>query len=691
MRFLNVEAVLNTDKCTRQAGHETDKTTDYGVNPDVEILKGLGHQFTSYAILSHCWGDEKDEVKFEEMNGLAVMETHKKDDVKGRNGYKKIIKSCEQAMKDGYRWLWIDTCCIDKRSSAELTEAINSMYRWYRDSQMCYVYLNDVDDSALPTKQDFSKPGWVNGWPKWFSRGWTLQELIAPREAIFFNKRWESIGTKGDLTFVLKGITRIPDNVLRYEWVLRSIGTDRPLIAHIMSWAADRETTRVEDRAYSLLGLFDVNMPMLYGEGLKAFQRLQLEIIRVSSDHSIFAWNPKGRLGKNRSVLADDPSCFRECHDTETEDLSWFAEEARQDIRWDWWRSVDPTRLLRFDVTNLGIQLSLPVFPNYSDSSSKSKFTDDSSTIPEDDETEVKYYTAMLPCRDGNRNLITIDLQRDGYKWCSSRSFWPPRIPNRATRPEFRSLYLNCLQHAEESYRSFRFHDKRTSYYGFSRCGAFPQKITDDTVTVSQGKNLFILVYARDKPKSRFAVGLGYYLGEVWARIVCDESSAYQEVWSLGADEFAKQVYNILWKAPIKDHPLLYIRQLTVLKNAHITTNAHLPGTIWNATIVHTTEDKGTDIVVGIEQCPGCCIGPRELHSAFPYELTWISSTIGFHELELEGKRVRFDECFHQKITVSCNGVLGNCGRLTQTAGRLWSLFPWQIRTRWQHTAGPWY
>ncbi|KAI6002305.1 hypothetical protein F5J12DRAFT_906395 [Pisolithus orientalis] len=148
-------------------------------------------------------------------------------------------------MRDGYTWLWIDTCCIDKRSSAELSEAINSMYRWYRNSQMCYVYLND-----------------------WFSRGWTLQELVAPKEAEFFNKSWVSIGIKQDLTSLLEDITRIPEKSVR-------------AVAHIMSWAADRKTTRVEDRAYSLLGLFGVNMPMLYGEGSKAFQRLQLEIIRM--------------------------------------------------------------------------------------------------------------------------------------------------------------------------------------------------------------------------------------------------------------------------------------------------------------------------------------------------------------------------------------------------------------------------
>ncbi|KAI6107077.1 heterokaryon incompatibility protein-domain-containing protein, partial [Pisolithus croceorrhizus] len=242
-----------------------------------------------YAILSHRWGMDS-EVDYDEMTGLMKMDKQDMDEVRQRDGYRKIIRSCEQAKKDGYRWLWIDTCCIDKRSSAELTEAINSMYRWYLNSQTCYVYLHDVDEPTFPTGQDFNRFGKSNGWPEWFSRGWTLQELIAPKKAEFFNKDWLSIGAKQDLTPTLEVITRIPQAVLRDGQVLSTDSRERPCIAHIMSWAADRKTTRVEDRAYSLLGSFGVNMPMLYGEGLKAFQRLQLEIIRVSSDHSIFAW-----------------------------------------------------------------------------------------------------------------------------------------------------------------------------------------------------------------------------------------------------------------------------------------------------------------------------------------------------------------------------------------------------------------
>ncbi|KIK19990.1 hypothetical protein PISMIDRAFT_106659, partial [Pisolithus microcarpus 441] len=270
MKLLDVEAVLGRETDIQQA------------DPEREILKELDDKTTSYAILSHRWGAE---VSYKEMTRLMKMEERKRDEVRQRAGYQKIIKSCERAKKDGYAWLWVDTCCIDKRSSSELSEAINSMYRWYRNAQVCYAYLNDVGESAFPTKKDDKKFAESNGWPEWFVRGWTLQELIAPQEVKFFNKDWVHIGNKQQLAPTLARITGIPSNVLTIGLARRRFS-----VAQIMFWAAERKTTRVEDRAYSLLGLFGVNMPMLYGEGKKAFRRLQLEIIREYSDQSIFAW-----------------------------------------------------------------------------------------------------------------------------------------------------------------------------------------------------------------------------------------------------------------------------------------------------------------------------------------------------------------------------------------------------------------
>ncbi|KAI6019327.1 heterokaryon incompatibility protein-domain-containing protein, partial [Pisolithus microcarpus] len=268
MKLLHVETVLGREADVQQADAER------------EILKQLDDKTTSYAILSHRWGVE---VGYKEMTGLMKMEERKRDEVRQRAGYQKIIKSCEQAKKDGYVWLWVDTCCIDKRSSAELSEAINSMYRWYQNAQVCYAYLSDVSESTFPTKKDDNKFADSNGWPEWFVRGWTLQELIAPKEVQFFNKDWVHIGNKQQLASKLVNTTGVPSRV-------SGLAGKGLSVAEIMSWAANRETTRVEDRAYSLMGLFGVYMPMLYGEGKKAFQRLQLEIIRMSSDQSIFAW-----------------------------------------------------------------------------------------------------------------------------------------------------------------------------------------------------------------------------------------------------------------------------------------------------------------------------------------------------------------------------------------------------------------
>ncbi|KAI6133859.1 heterokaryon incompatibility protein-domain-containing protein [Pisolithus croceorrhizus] len=276
MRLLDVKAVLNREQAIQE-----------GAEWEIEILKDHDDETTSYAILSHRWGTE---VSYEQMTGLMDLPERKRVEVKQRDGYQKIIKSCELAMKEGYAWLWIDTCCIDKRSSAELSEAINSMYRWYRNSRVCYTYLHDVDQPVFPREQNNNKFGKSNGW--------TLQELIAPKDVQFFNKDWVSVGNKHGLAGMLEQITRIPRDVLR-----DGLSSRRPSVAQIMSWAADRITTRVEDQAYSLLGLFGVNMPMLYGEGKKAFRRLQLEILRESNDQSIFTWDPYATIGQDGSLF----------------------------------------------------------------------------------------------------------------------------------------------------------------------------------------------------------------------------------------------------------------------------------------------------------------------------------------------------------------------------------------------------
>lgn len=247
-----------------------------------------------YAILSHRWEDE--EVMFQDwdwtpQNGLVKPRLMK--------GFYKIDKCCEQARKEGLEYAWVDTCCIDKKSSAELQEAINSMFRWYKGAEICYAYLSDVPTSSESQKLLVQS--------KWFTRGWTLQELVATKHLMFFSSLWSEIGPRDKFVNELKDITRIPRRILQRGF--QGLEKDGVLIAQVMNWAKDRQTTRVEDRAYSLLGLFDVFMPMLYGEGERAFRRLQEELLKISGDQSIFAWTgvpPEGGL------LAPSPSNF-EC------------------------------------------------------------------------------------------------------------------------------------------------------------------------------------------------------------------------------------------------------------------------------------------------------------------------------------------------------------------------------------------
>ncbi|KAK7702777.1 hypothetical protein SLS57_011215 [Botryosphaeria dothidea] len=252
-----------------------------------------GSVIPPYAILSHRWQDG--EVLFEDMViGRASQKL----------SYEKIEATCRQASRDGYAYVWVDTCCIDKSSSAELSEAINSMYAWYSYAAVCYAYLFDVSDEADTERNhaNFSRS-------EWFRRGWTLQELVAPSHMVFFSQNWTRLGEKSTLTAVLAGATGIDPDVLAGATHLRSVS-----VAKRMSWAANRETTRLEDRAYCLMGLFDVNMPMLYGEGEKAFIRLQEEIMRSTDDETLFAWADEDAAaspGSPYGMLAKSPACFK--------------------------------------------------------------------------------------------------------------------------------------------------------------------------------------------------------------------------------------------------------------------------------------------------------------------------------------------------------------------------------------------
>ncbi|KAF9462365.1 heterokaryon incompatibility protein-domain-containing protein [Collybia nuda] len=246
-----------------------------------------------YAILSHVW--ESEEVTFPDIADL--------DKARNMHGFTKITGACEAAIRDGIKYIWIDTCCINKESSAELSEAINSMYAWYRNARICYAYLCDV-----PSEGDHEDPYSLFAMSRWFTRGWTLQELIAPLRVVFYGQDWVDIGTKATLQKTISAVTGIGTTAIVGGEYWNSFTLDDVPVAVRMSWAAGRTTTREEDIAYSLMGLFGVNMPLLYGEGRNAFIRLQYEIIKKSTDHSIFAWTTDDN--EQRGILARSPSEF---------------------------------------------------------------------------------------------------------------------------------------------------------------------------------------------------------------------------------------------------------------------------------------------------------------------------------------------------------------------------------------------
>ncbi|OCL00662.1 HET-domain-containing protein [Cenococcum geophilum 1.58] len=219
-----------------------------------------------YGILSHTWGARGQEVTLEDLiNGTGTSKA----------GYKKIRFCGEQAARDGFRYFWVDTCCIDKSNNNELSEAINSMFRWYRNATRCYVYLSDVSIGDCEQNSQLSQPLWESAFraSRWFTRGWTLQELLAPVSVEFFSREGQRLGDKRSLERQIHEITGIAVPAL-HGTPLSQFGVDEQ-----SKWAEERQTTREEDWAYSLLGIFGIFMPLIYGEGRdNAGVRLRKEI-----------------------------------------------------------------------------------------------------------------------------------------------------------------------------------------------------------------------------------------------------------------------------------------------------------------------------------------------------------------------------------------------------------------------------
>jgi len=239
----------------------------YESNGEFSLTDFDSDSVPQYAVLSHTWGADHEEVNFRDLTEGTG---------KGKAGYRKLVFCKEQVRKDQLQgYFWVDTCCIDKSSSAELTESINSMFRWYKEAEKCYVYLSDVTAQNSMGDGPSVTQEWMMAFhdSRWFTRGWTIQELIAPTHVEFFSAEGERLGDKDSLMHEIHSITGINIQALEGS-PLSQIGIDER-----MSWAQRRKTKREEDMAYCLLGIFDISMPVIYGEGQrKAMARLRKEV-----------------------------------------------------------------------------------------------------------------------------------------------------------------------------------------------------------------------------------------------------------------------------------------------------------------------------------------------------------------------------------------------------------------------------
>ncbi|KAI0329671.1 HET-domain-containing protein [Cubamyces sp. BRFM 1775] len=357
-----------------------------------------------YAILSHVWrkGPEGDPL---EQTYLDVCQSQASATVGTIPALsEKLERFCDIAERGGCELAWADSCCIDKRSSSELSEAINSMYDWYRYADVCYVYLHDVFANSHREETEIQ---FVES--EWHRRGWTLQELLAPRIVLFVSAEWQLIGSKLELAGLIQRATHIPRSVLTFERRVADCS-----VACRMSWAASRETTKVEDQAYSLLGIFGVNMPTTYGEGSYAFIRLQREILKNIHDQTIFAWGTVlerhsfsffGRSVSTANLREDpfpvpdsSPQYLLAASPKEFEHSADFRPICWQQFLSRLGRSIEEPNPI-YTATSSGIRTRLPLLP----------------VIATDYQTNLPSHLAILACeRDSNTEgtqLVAILLR----------------------------------------------------------------------------------------------------------------------------------------------------------------------------------------------------------------------------------------------------------------------------------------
>lgn len=278
-----------------------------------------------YAILSHVW-DSHDEAVSPGSFKAALQHGRTHRDRLG-HGFQKIITFCRQAAADGLEYAWADTGCIDKENEVELSFAINSMFRWYQKSAVCYVYLADV-----PRNVNLADPNSAFVKSRWFTRGWTLQELIAPKSVVFFAADWHYLSTKAALKHIIADVTGVD---LR---VLETGDASTASVSTKLSWVKSRKTTLAEDRAYCLLGIFDIFMPLMYGEKEAAFRRMLDEIASRENDQTIFSWAGDGRPC---GMIAPSPAHFVPSRDAST--------------------VIKTVRNPAFSITNRGVRITAPL------------------------------------------------------------------------------------------------------------------------------------------------------------------------------------------------------------------------------------------------------------------------------------------------------------------------------------------
>jgi ankyrin repeat protein len=292
------------------------------------LVEYLGLDATpAYAILSHTWGSDHEEVTFRDLTELVTT-------AKAKEGYRKLTFCASQAARDGLRYFWVDTCCINKSDAAELQEAINSMFRWYQNATRCYVYLSDVskDPSTSDNRLQRWKPEFRQS--RWFTRGWTLQELIAPKSVEFFSKEGTLLGDKRSLEQTIQEITGVAAQAIRGD-MLSQFSEEE-----ILSWVSKRQTKREEDIVYCLLGFFGVFMPLIYGEGHQnALERLQEQARKKSSHIERSLHTEQKQMLKDSLQFDQIDARHMTIKSAHTRTCKWFL-ECPEYLQW-----LDPTKL----------------------------------------------------------------------------------------------------------------------------------------------------------------------------------------------------------------------------------------------------------------------------------------------------------------------------------------------------------